>query len=53
MFLAIQHPGEETAPRGGVFGDPSTYQSWWPHGNKTTGSNPSEPLPSLVAIRKA
>jgi secreted PhoX family phosphatase len=52
MFLAIQHPGEETAVRGGVYGDPSTYLSWWPHGNKTAGRNPSEPLPSVVAIRK-
>jgi uncharacterized protein len=35
-----------------VYGDPSTYLSWWPHGNKTAGRNPSEPLPSVVAIRK-
>jgi uncharacterized protein len=53
MFLAIQHPGEETAVSGGVRGDPTTYSSYWPHGNKTTGQNPSEPLPSVIAIRRA
>jgi secreted PhoX family phosphatase len=53
MFLAIQHPGEETSVSGGVHGDPTTYTSWWPRGNKTTGENPSEPLPSVIAIRRA
>jgi uncharacterized protein len=53
MFLAIQHPGEETSVGGGVRGDPTTYTSYWPHGNKTTGENPSEPLPSVIAIRRA
>ena len=53
MFLAIQHPGEETSTAGGVYGDPTTYTSYWPHGNKTTGENPSEPLPSVIAIRRS
>jgi uncharacterized protein len=53
MFLAIQHPGEETSTAGGVDGDPTTYTSYWPHGNKTTGENPSEPLPSVIAIRRS
>jgi uncharacterized protein len=52
MFLAIQHPGEESGVGGAVRGDPTTYTSWWPHGNRTTGQNPSEPLPSVVAIRR-
>ena len=53
LFLNVQHPGEETPNRGGVPGDPSTYTSWWPRGNRTAGSGtPSKPLPSLVAIRK-
>jgi uncharacterized protein len=52
MFLAIQHPGEESGVGGAVRGDPTTYTSWWPHGNKTTGENPSEPLPSVIAIRR-
>jgi secreted PhoX family phosphatase len=53
MFLAIQHPGEETSSAGGVYGDPTTYTSSWPHGNKTTGENPSEPVPSVIAIRRS
>ena len=53
MFLAIQHPGEETSVKGGVYGQPATYTSYWPRGNKTTGTNPSEPLPSVIAIRRA
>jgi uncharacterized protein len=53
MFLAIQHPGEESSVGGGVRGDPTTYTSYWPHGNKTTGENPSEPLPSVIAIRRS
>lgn len=53
MFLAIQHPGEETSVKGGVYGDPATCTSYWPRGNKTTGENPSEPLPSVIAIRRS
>jgi uncharacterized protein len=53
MFLAIQHPGEETSSAGGVYGDPTTYTSYWPRGNKTTGENPSEPLPSVIAIHRS
>ena len=53
MFLAIQHPGEETSVKGGVDGDPATYTSYWPRGNKTTGETPSEPLPSVIAIRRS
>jgi uncharacterized protein len=53
LFLNVQHPGEETQNRGGVPGNPATYTSWWPLGNKTAGTGtPSKPLPSLVAIRK-
>jgi uncharacterized protein len=53
MFLAIQHPGEETSVKGRVYGDPATYTSYWPRGNKTTGENPSELLPSVIAIRRS
>jgi uncharacterized protein len=53
MFLAIQHPGEETSVKGGVYGQPATSTSYWPRGNKTTGANPSEPLPSVIAIRRS
>lgn len=52
LFVNVQHPGEDTVDAGGVFGDHSTYTSWWPAGNKTTGQNPSTPLPSLVAVTK-
>jgi secreted PhoX family phosphatase len=33
--------------------DPATYTSYWPRGNKTTGTNPSEPLPSVIAVRRS
>ena len=54
LFVNVQHPGEETptAAKGGVYGNVSTYTSYWPKGNKTTGQNPSTPIPSLVAISK-
>jgi secreted PhoX family phosphatase len=53
MFLTIQHPGEETSVKGGVYGQPATYTTYWPRGNKTTGTNPSEPLPSVIAVRRS
>jgi secreted PhoX family phosphatase len=54
LFVNVQHPGEETpsAAKGGRYGEPTTYTSYWPRGNKTTGQNPSTPIPSLVAISK-
>jgi secreted PhoX family phosphatase len=53
LFLNVQHPGEETPNKGGVVGDPATFTSWWPDGNKTAGTGtPGKPKPSLVAIRK-
>jgi hypothetical protein len=53
LFLNVQHPGEETPNRGGVVGNPATFTSWWPDGNKTAGTGtPGKPKPSLVAIRK-
>ncbi|MDA0183140.1 PhoX family protein [Solirubrobacter phytolaccae] len=52
LFINVQHPGEETPNRGGVYGTVETYTSYWPKGNKTTGQNPSKPIPSLVAITK-
>ena len=53
LFLCVQHPGEETPNKGGRPGDPMTYTSWWPEGNRTarTGT-PAKPKPSVVAIRK-
>jgi secreted PhoX family phosphatase len=53
LFLNVQHPGEETPNRGGAVGDPATYTSWWPEGNRTAGTGtPGKPKPSLIAIRK-
>jgi secreted PhoX family phosphatase len=53
LFLNVQHPGEETPNKGGRVGDPQTYTSWWPSGNRTTGGGtPAKPKPSLVAITK-
>jgi len=56
FFVNVQHPGEttgisSTAP--GVFGQESTYTSWWPEGNRTRNENPSTPKPSTVAITRA
>ena len=39
-------------PRAACTATSSTYTSYWPKGNKTTGQNPSTPIPSLVAISK-
>jgi uncharacterized protein len=54
LFLAVQHPGEGTeSPTVGVVGNPSTYTSWWPDGNKTANTGtPGKPKPSLIAVRK-
>lgn len=53
LFVNVQHPGEETSPaKGAVYGQPSTYRSWWPAGNKTAGRTPSLPRPSTVAITR-
>jgi uncharacterized protein len=53
LFLCVQHPGEESQAAGGVVGNPATYTSWWPDGNKTAGTGtPGKPKPSLIAIRK-
>lgn len=53
LFVCVQHPGEEAnlSPTA-VFGDPATYNSWWPGGNRTAGVGPSMPRPSVVAISK-
>jgi secreted PhoX family phosphatase len=57
LFINVQHPGEQAGtPEGpnnrAVFGQPETYPSYWPRGNKTAERNPSEPLPSTVAITR-
>lgn len=53
LFIAVQHPGEETPSKPtAVYGDPQTYTSWWPAGNKTANQNPSLPRPTTVAITK-
>jgi len=53
LFVNVQHPGEETSPtKGAIYGQPETYRSYWPEGNKTTGANPSLPRPATVAITR-
>jgi secreted PhoX family phosphatase len=57
LFIDVQHPGEQAGIPDGpnnpaVFGNPSTYPSYWPRGNKSDGQNPSEPLPSTVAVTR-
>lgn len=52
-FVNAQHPGELTgsfSTSAAEFGVESTYNSWWPEGNKTAGDNPTTPKPSTVAI---
>jgi uncharacterized protein len=50
MFLAVQHPGEPTNNNAPI--DVTAYSSWWPDGNRTTGTNPGKPRPGVVVIRK-
>jgi hypothetical protein len=54
LFINVQHPGELSGEKGSSaeFGNPATYSSYWPRGNKTAGQNPSEPLPSTVVITR-
>ena len=54
LFVNVQHPGEQAGVKGSSaqFGQPTTYPSYWPHGNKTADQNPSEPLPSTVVITR-
>jgi uncharacterized protein len=55
LFVNVQHPGELTgdAPDApGVFGQETTYTSWWPEGDRTAGDNPSTPKPSTVVITR-
>lgn len=45
-FVNAQHPGELTgsfSTSAAEFGVESTYNSWWPEGNKTAGDNPTTP----------
>ena len=51
LFVNVQHPGEETKNTpASRFGQPTTYSSYWPAGNKAIEQNPGEPRPSTVAI---
>ena len=51
LFVNVQHPGENSGgTAASIFGQPTTYTSYWPRGNKTAGTNPAEPIPSTVAI---
>jgi hypothetical protein len=54
LFINVQHPGEQSGEKGSpaVFGQPDTYSSYWPRGNKTAEQNPSEPLPSTVVVTR-
>jgi uncharacterized protein len=53
LFCNVQHPGENTSSTDeAVFGQETTYTSWWPEGDKTAGDNPSTPKPSTVAISR-
>ena len=54
LFVNVQHPGETSQEKGSpaIYGQPETYTSYWPEGNKTEGRTPALPRPSTVAITK-
>jgi secreted PhoX family phosphatase len=55
FFVNVQHPGEVTgisATAAGIFGQETTYTSWWPEGNRVAGDTPATPKPSTVAISR-
>ena len=53
LFVNVQHPGElANVNTTSVFGQPATYTSYWPDGNKTDNRNPSTPKPSTVVITR-
>ena len=54
LFINVQHPGERAGENESLaeFGQPQTYPSYWPRGNKTAEQNPSEPLPSTVVVTR-
>jgi secreted PhoX family phosphatase len=53
LFVNVQHPGEETpTAKGAVYGQPETYTSYWPDGDKSANQNPSLPRPSTVVITR-
>ncbi|HYP47023.1 MAG TPA: alkaline phosphatase PhoX [Thermoleophilaceae bacterium] len=56
LFVNVQHPGEMTGSASdapGVFGQETTYTSWWPEGNRTANENPATPKPATVVITRA
>jgi len=54
LFLNVQHPGEESDSGRGDDNAAAndTLTSFWPRGNRTTGQNPSNPIPSMVTVTK-
>jgi uncharacterized protein len=53
LFVNVQHPGElANVNSTSIFGQPATYTSYWPDGNKTENRNPSTPKPSTVVITR-
>ncbi len=53
LFVNVQHPGElANVNATSVFGQPATYPSYWPDGNKKENRNPSTPKPSTVVITR-
>jgi secreted PhoX family phosphatase len=54
LFVNVQHPGEiaNSDDSDSVFGQPETYTSYWPDGDRSESRNPSLPKPSTVAITR-
>jgi secreted PhoX family phosphatase len=54
LFVNVQHPGELSGDgrSTSVFGQPTTYTSYWPDGDKTDKRNPTTPKPATVVITR-
>ena len=54
LFVNVQHPGEtaNADDSEAVYGQPETYPSWWPAGDRSEGRKPSLPKPATVAITR-
>jgi uncharacterized protein len=53
LFVGVQHPGEISNTNStSIFGQPGTYNSYWPDGDKSANRNPSLPKPATVVITR-
>jgi uncharacterized protein len=50
IFVNVQHPGEDTPAA--QIGTPANFTSYWPDGNKSTGSNARRPRSATIVVTK-